>query len=106
MNSAALRTARELHGHFMATVYEQLAEFPSFNPDDDHEPLPAAVVTLRAEIAAADAVLFCTPEYAGTLPGSFKTSSTGRSGAARWTGSPWRGSTSPPRDVELAPTPR
>ena len=27
---------------------------------------------LRREIAAADAVLFCTPEYAGTLPGSFK----------------------------------
>ena len=27
---------------------------------------------LRQEIAAADAVLFCTPEYAGTLPGSFK----------------------------------
>lgn len=71
-NSAALRTARELHDDAMATVYEQLAELPSFNPDDDHEPLPVAVVTLRAEIAAADAVLFCTPEYAGTLPGSFK----------------------------------
>jgi chromate reductase, NAD(P)H dehydrogenase (quinone) len=30
------------------------------------------VVDLRASIAAADAVLFCTPEYAGALPGSFK----------------------------------
>ena len=27
---------------------------------------------MRAAIAAADAVVFCTPEYAGTLPGSFK----------------------------------
>jgi NAD(P)H-dependent FMN reductase len=27
---------------------------------------------LRAAIAAADALLFCTPEYAGALPGSFK----------------------------------
>jgi chromate reductase len=27
---------------------------------------------LRREIAAADAVLFSTPEYAGALPGSFK----------------------------------
>ncbi|NUS43271.1 MAG: NAD(P)H-dependent oxidoreductase, partial [Mycobacteriaceae bacterium] len=27
---------------------------------------------LRAELAAADAVVFCTPEYAGTLPGSLK----------------------------------
>ena len=27
---------------------------------------------LRRQIAAADAVLFCAPEYAGGLPGSFK----------------------------------
>ena len=27
---------------------------------------------MRREIATADAVLFCTPEYAGTLPGSLK----------------------------------
>jgi chromate reductase len=30
------------------------------------------VADLRAGIAAADAVLLCTPEYAGALPGSFK----------------------------------
>jgi NAD(P)H-dependent FMN reductase len=30
------------------------------------------VVDLRAGIAEADGVLFCTPEYAGALPGSFK----------------------------------
>ena len=34
--------------------------------------IPARVVALRAALAAADAVLFCTPEYAGSLPGSFK----------------------------------
>ena len=45
---------------------------PHFNPDDDHDPLPASVVALRSAIASADAVLFCTPEYAGTLPGSLK----------------------------------
>ncbi len=55
-----------------AVLYEGLAELPAFNPDDDHEPLPPAVAALRGEIAAADAVLFCTPEYAGALPGSFK----------------------------------
>jgi chromate reductase len=71
-NSAALRTARELVGESLATVYDGLAELPAFNPDEDHEPLPAAVVMLRKAIAAADAVIFCTPEYAGTLPGSFK----------------------------------
>lgn len=44
----------------------------AFNSDDDKAPLPAPVAQLRTEIAAADAVLFCTPEYAGTLPGSLK----------------------------------
>ncbi len=52
--------------------YPDIAVLPHFNPDDDHDPLPPAVVELRAAIADADAVLFCTPEYAGTLPGSFK----------------------------------
>jgi NAD(P)H-dependent FMN reductase len=55
-----------------AVLYEGLSSLPAFNPDDDREPLPAAASDLRAEIAAADAVVFCTPEYAGSLPGSFK----------------------------------
>ena len=46
--------------------------FPAFNPDDDGDRLPEAAAGLRRQIADADAVLFCTPEYAGTLPGSFK----------------------------------
>jgi NAD(P)H-dependent FMN reductase len=71
-NSAALRAASELLTDASATFYDRLAELPAFNPDDDHEPLPAEVTALRAVIAAADAVVFCTPEYAGTLPGSFK----------------------------------
>ena len=49
-----------------------MTDLPHFNPDDDADPLPPAVADLRRQIAAADAVLFCTPEYAGALPGSFK----------------------------------
>ena len=55
-----------------ARLFEGMTELPHFNPDDDLDPLPAPAIHLRREIAAADAVLFCTPEYAGTLPGSFK----------------------------------
>jgi NAD(P)H-dependent FMN reductase len=55
-----------------AVFYEGLGELPHFNPDLDTDPLPEAVVGLRNAIADADAVLVCTPEYAGTLPGSFK----------------------------------
>ena len=50
-------------------LYRGLADLPHFNPDDDTDPLPAPVAALRAAIAEADALLICTPEYAGTLPG-------------------------------------
>lgn len=68
-NAAVLTTA----GRFAESkIYTGLADLPHFNPDEDVEPLHPAVAALRAEIAAADAVLICTPEYAGGLPGSFK----------------------------------
>ena len=72
-NTAALRTMREVAPRMVtAVLYEGLSELPAFNPDDDREPLPAAAEQLRQAIASADAVVFCTPEYAGSLPGSFK----------------------------------
>lgn len=74
-NTAVLRTAAELAGdEIQTTLYRGMAELPHFNPDDDREgqPVHAAVAALRADIAAADALLLCTPEYAGALPGSLK----------------------------------
>ncbi|MFC5182498.1 NADPH-dependent FMN reductase [Actinomadura harenae] len=72
-NEVMLRTAREVAPPGVRAVrYTGLADLPHFNPDDDTDPLPAPVTGLRAAIAEADALLICTPEYAGTLPGSFK----------------------------------
>jgi len=72
-NTAVLRTAEVLAPYDMiADLYDGLTDLPAFNPDHDHEPLHLAVADLRRRIATADAVLFCTPEYAGALPGSFK----------------------------------
>jgi NAD(P)H-dependent FMN reductase len=72
-NTAALVTAAALAPPGVTTVqYRGLAGLPAFNPDHDGESLPEPVAELRQQIAAADAVLFCTPEYAGTLPGSLK----------------------------------
>jgi chromate reductase len=70
-NEAVLRTAALLHGDG-AVLYDGLADLPPFNPDADHDPLPSSVIALREAIADADALLICTPEYAGDLPGSFK----------------------------------
>jgi chromate reductase, NAD(P)H dehydrogenase (quinone) len=72
-NTAALATAAAIApGGVTAAVYDGLANLPAFNPDHDGDDVPQAVAELRKEIASADAVLFCTPEYAGSLPGSFK----------------------------------
>jgi len=74
-NTAVLQTATELAGAAVTTtLYRGMADLPHFNPDDDREgePVHAAVAELRAQIAAADAVLLCTPEYAGALPGALK----------------------------------
>jgi chromate reductase len=72
-NVAVLRTAQAIAPTGVgAELYERLATLPHFNPDDDFDPLPPAVIEMRAGIAAADAVVFCTPEYAGAMPGSFK----------------------------------
>ena len=74
-NSAVLRTAASLALAGMTTaVYDGMGRLPHFNPDDDREgqPVDPAVAELRMAIRGADGLLFCTPEYAGALPGSFK----------------------------------
>jgi len=71
-NTAVVRTAAAIAPSGVAcAIYDGLALLPAFNPDDEAR-LPAAAARLRAEIHAADALLFCTPEYAGALPGSVK----------------------------------
>jgi NAD(P)H-dependent FMN reductase len=72
-NAAVLRLAAEVAPPGVeATVFDGMAKLPHFNPDDDVDPLPTAVADLRAAVAAADALIVSTPEYAGALPGSFK----------------------------------
>jgi chromate reductase len=74
-NTALLRTVQAILPDGMtATLYHWIGALPHFSPDDDAggTALHPAVADLRREIAAADAVLFSTPEYAGALPGSFK----------------------------------
>jgi chromate reductase len=51
---------------------DHLASLPHFNPDLDLDPLPAAVVPWRRDVAEADGLLLSVPEYAHGLPGSFK----------------------------------
>lgn len=54
------------------TLWEDLAGVPGFDEDAESEPTPPAVADLREQIRAADAVLFATPEYNGSIPGALK----------------------------------
>lgn len=74
-NVAVLRTvAAVAPPEIETTFYDGAAGLPHFSPDDDPDggPVHPAVEELRAALRIADAVLICTPEYAGALPGSFK----------------------------------
>ncbi|MDR6620247.1 NADPH-dependent FMN reductase [Sinomonas atrocyanea] len=51
------------------TTFEGLEEIPFYNEDLDVEgKVPAKAAELRAAVAAADGLLFVTPEYNGTMP--------------------------------------
>ncbi len=73
VNGAVIVTAAEVvAADAHAVIFNRLGDLPHFNPDDDHDPLPEPVASLREHLKKADAVLFSTPEYAGSLPGSLK----------------------------------
>ncbi len=72
-NTALLRTIQQTApGSIRARLYGAAGSLAHFDPDLDREPLMTSVRELRDLIRDADAILFCTPEYAGALPGSFK----------------------------------
>ncbi len=74
VNTAVVRTLAAIGAEIGVETasYEGMGALPWFDPDLDRDPLPPGVGELRAAVGAAHAVLFCTPEYAGALPGSFK----------------------------------
>ena len=73
-NTQLLRSAGELieaeGADFL--VYDELKQIPPYDQDEDVDAGPEAVARLRAAVAAADAVLFSTPEYNSSIPGVLK----------------------------------
>lgn len=53
-------------------IFDGIDKLPHFNPDLDNDQLPATVGVFRDQISKADGVLFCTPEYVFSMPGSLK----------------------------------
>ena len=74
-NTAALRTIQAVSpAGIDASLYGGMGGLPHFNPDDDREgeAVHPEVMRLREQMQSADAVIICTPEYAGALPGALK----------------------------------
>src|SRR5919204_4081260 len=49
-----------------------IRDLPPYDQDLDEGIAPASVVRLREQWSAADAILFATPEYNGSVPGGLK----------------------------------
>ncbi|WP_035606296.1 NADPH-dependent FMN reductase [Haloferula sp. BvORR071] len=72
INSALLRAAVRLAPPGTSVeIYAGLGELPLFNPDLEVDP-PAAVRSLRGQVAATDALLIASPEYAHGITGVMK----------------------------------
>jgi chromate reductase len=72
-NTALLRAAAQrAPAGVEVELWDGLKSVPPYDEDDDGPLGPAAVAALRSAVAGADAVLFATPEYNRSIPGSLK----------------------------------
>ena len=74
----------------LALEIVEIRDLPLYNQDDDADP-PAASKAFKEKIAAADAVLFVTPEYNRSVPGVLKNAIDVASrpyGQSAWNGKP------------------
>ncbi len=65
----------------LAFTWAKIDDLPVFNGDLEQS-MPSAAIRLKGEIAAADAILFVTPEHNRSLPAALKN-------AIDWASRPW-----------------
>ena len=72
-NTALLREAARLAPAGAAVeLWEGIRDLPIYDQDLDDEDVPESVRRLREDWSSADAILFATPEYNGSVPGGLK----------------------------------
>jgi chromate reductase, NAD(P)H dehydrogenase (quinone) len=72
-NTLLLRAAAEAApAGVEVELWDGIGDLPLYDQDLDGGEVPEAVGRLRADWGAADAILFATPEYNGSVPGGLK----------------------------------
>jgi len=72
-NLALLRAIKEqCPKDFSVSVYDQIRDIPTFDPDTDDEDTPDSVRSLISMMRESDGVIISTPEYAHGVPGALK----------------------------------
>jgi chromate reductase len=71
-NRGLIRAAVELAPEAVTIEPVEIGQLPLYDADMDGLHAPDAVQTLRAKVAAADALLIATPEYNYSVPGVLK----------------------------------
>lgn len=73
VNESILRVLGKLYNEAInLKIYAGIHRLPHFNPDISDEDVSKEVTQFRIEIASADGVVICTPEYVFSVPGSLK----------------------------------
>ena len=72
LNTHLLRAAQTFFPAGVNCEEASFADVPLYNEDIDGESKPTAVLRLKEQVAAADALLISTPEYNYGIPGGFK----------------------------------
>ncbi|MGH7413164.1 MAG: NADPH-dependent FMN reductase [Candidatus Rokuibacteriota bacterium] len=89
-NRWALKAAQSLVPAGASLDVFELDGIPPYNQDHEKQP-PARVAELKSRVRAADAILFCTPEYNYSVPGVLKNAIDWASrpyGDSAWQGKP------------------
>jgi len=72
-NTRLLRAAAEAAPEGVEVeLWDGIGDLPIYSEDLEGGPLPDSVQRLRRDWAEADAILFATPEYNGSVPGGLK----------------------------------
>ena len=94
-NTALLRAAAEAAPEGLEVeLWDGIRDLPLYDEDIDTPEPPEPVRRLREEWAAADSILFATPEYNGSVPGVLKN-------AVDWASRPKGGAALANKDVAV-----